>query len=146
MPPPFLVRLPPPEITPPKLPSSPVAWLNTRLVPVAVPMAPVRLWVSPIRVPPASVVPPLYWFWPLSVSVPAPDLVRLPAPVMLPASVRSLAPDTVSAAPRLTRLASATPGAPACRVLAPVTDRPPLPSAVLPPATSVPPARVVPPV
>ncbi|EGP43716.1 hypothetical protein AXXA_24700 [Achromobacter insuavis AXX-A] len=41
---------------------------------------------------------------------------------------------------------SATPGAPACNVLAPVTDRPPLPSAALPPATSVPPASVVPPV
>ncbi|MNT06920.1 hypothetical protein D3C72_1416060 [compost metagenome] len=119
--------------------------MNTTVVPAAVAMLPVRLAVSPTSVPPESVVPPVYWFCPVSVSVDPSVLMRLPPPVMSPANVRSLAPDTVSAASSTMALPRAMPVDPAWSVPGPATVRPPAPSAALLPAMIAPSARMVPP-
>ena len=47
-------------------------------------MLPCRLVVSPCKMPAETVVPPVYVFAPERVSVPAPVLVRLPVPLMMP--------------------------------------------------------------
>lgn len=82
---------------------------------------------------------------PASVSAPRPVLVNPPAPLSTPLSERSAAVSTVSPAPSVRLLVNANAIA-LLKVELPITDRLPVPNAVLLPSASVPAFNTVPPV
>ena len=94
--------------------------------------------------PAVRLTPPLKWLAPVRNRAPLPVLARPPLPVMLPLRVRLLATFMLNVAPRSISVARDS-AVVVCRADAPLTDRPPRPSAAALLRTRVPLLRVVPP-